>query len=381
MISTEERDILRGYRHHLHRHPEVSGKEKKTSAWVLERLKELNGIEVQEIGPTGILVTVRNKKPGKTLFFRADMDALPIQEWEGADPRSENEGTAHLCGHDGHTISMLGFIRYYLKNPLEHGVIHFLFQPAEENGKGAQWVMDEKDKIQPVPDKVFAYHNLPGYSLGKIIYKENAFTAAANSIIIKLKGKTSHAAEPEKGINPAPAIAGIIESFEAMAIPDLEREDFRVLTAVYARLGNTSYGVSAGEGEVHYTLRTWDNRNMEALEEKCRKEALAIASEYQLKADISFTEKFFANMNEKEAVEMIRKAASRSGFEMEERNTPFKWGEDFGLFTDAFPGAMFGIGSGEECPALHNPDYQFPDEIIPVAIRMFYELAREGLSG
>jgi amidohydrolase len=377
MEATELKKLV-ALRHDLHRHPEVSCKEYETQKRILAFLEGLGISHAQPVGSTGVWVKFEGKEAGKTVMLRGDTDALPIQEINNFTHQSTQPGVSHKCGHDGHTTIMAGVAAQLLKNPPAKGTAILLFQPAEENGHGARAVLDDT-QFDIQPDVVFALHNLPGYPQRKIVIREGSFTAAAKSIIIKLDGKTSHAAEPELGINPAAAIADLITMFQNASQPDLSRDDFALTTPVYIHMGEKSYGVSAGHGEVHYTLRTWHNDVMEKLCEQVAEAVERIAKQHKLKATISWTEEFFANQNHPDAVHMVTEAAKANGLELETRPTPFKWGEDFGLFTEKFRGAMFGIGSGEDCPALHNPDYDFPDALIEPAVGMFTHLIQQAL--
>lgn len=366
------------FRQELHQHPEVSQKEFQTQQRIIHKLTELGVGKIIPIGGTGVLALFEGKQPGKTVMLRADTDALPIQEVNEFAHRSVVEGVSHKCGHDGHTAVMMAVAAHLADYPLDQGRALLLFQPAEENGEGAKAVLADS-QFPFAPDWVFAFHNLPGYPLHQVVVREGSFTAAAKSIILKLDGKTSHAAEPELGINPAMAISELIQMLDSVSRPDISKDNFSLTSPVYIHLGEKSYGVSAGHGEVHYTLRTWDNETMDALCERIVEEAITIARKHNLKLTIDWTESFFANQNDKEAVEMIRQSAANNNLSVVDRDTPFKWGEDFGLFTEKYRGAMFGIGSGENHPALHNPDYDFPDAILPTGFGMFLSILNQAL--
>lgn len=376
MEETAVNDLI-AFRKELHRYPEVSQQEKETQKRIINFLKGLE-IEGVEIGGTGVLVSFDSGKPGKTIMLRSDHDALQIQEVNDFDHKSTNEGISHKCGHDGHTAIMCGVALYFQKNPIKKGKVILVFQPAEENGEGAKAILADS-QFEYELDTVFALHNLPGYPLHQIVIKEGNFTAAAKSIIIKLYGKTSHAAEPEQGINPAAAIADLIQMFREANQPDLNRDDFALATPIHINMGELSYGVSAGHGEVHYTLRTWNRETMNPMTDQILKRVEEITEKHQLQSEISWTEEFSSNRNDPKAVQLIEKAIDELGYEKEIRKRPFKWGEDFGLFTQKFPGAMFGIGSGEDCPALHSPDYDFPDEIITTGIKMFTTIVEKAI--
>ncbi len=367
---------LIGFRRELHAYPEVSQDEKNTQRLIRAFLESIGLDQIIEIGFTGLLCVIDSKVEGPVVLIRGDIDALPIEEINTFDHKSKNEGVSHKCGHDGHAAILCGLAKTLKDNLPVRGKVILLFQPAEENGEGAKAVLaDENFKYRP--DFVFALHNLPGYPLHEIVYRNGSFTAAAKSIIIKLVGKTAHAAEPELGSNPAQAISKIIQAFEALANRDLKSADFALTTPIHINMGELAYGVSAGKGEVHYTLRSWDNSIMNKLAYACESKARAIAKEENLEIEISWTQEFAANQNHPDAVLHVIHAADQSGFNLTQRPYPFKWGEDFGLFTEKYKGAMFGIGSGEKCPALHNPDYDFPDEIIPTGVKMFSSIIHQ----
>ncbi|MGS0747520.1 M20/M25/M40 family metallo-hydrolase [Halpernia sp. GG3] len=242
-------------------------------------------------------------------------------------------------------------------------------------GKRAVEICNDERFRNLNPDKVFALHNLPGYKLHDIVVKNNTFTCAVNSIIIKLYGKTSHAAEPQNGLNPASAIAEIIQEYDEKNQTDREKEKFTILTPIFIEMGTADYGISAGFGEVHYTFRRFNNKEMKELEMELENIALKVAEKFNLKTDISWTQKFTANENNPAAVDFVRKAVEDCKFNLVERKTPFEFGEDFGLFTEHYEGAMFGLGSGENQPSLHNPDYDWPDEITETGATIFYKIS------
>lgn len=364
-------------RRYLHQHPEVSCQEKESSGYIKDKLKDCHPDELLEFEHYGLAAIYKGKKEGKRILIRGDFDALPIEEINEFEYQSQNPGVSHKCGHDGHTAILYALARRLSKSRPEQGDAILLFQPAEENGEGARGVINDLKFKDLAPDHAVALHNLPGYPLHSVVWKVGTFTAAANSIIIKLKGKTSHAAEPELGLNPAEAMAEITQKFIALNIPDLKNGNFRIATPVYMTLGEKSYGVSAGYGELHFTLRAWSNDVIWDFEDKCEKIAKEVAERYSLKTETEWTQSFFANQNDQKVINAVEKIAKNNNLETIERETPFKWGEDFGIFTEKFPGAMFGLGSGKDCPALHNPDYDFPDDLIKTGMTIFYDLIGE----
>jgi amidohydrolase len=252
-----------------------------------------------------------------------------------------------------------------------------LFQPSEEDGNGAKRVLNDSKFKNIKADFAFALHNIPGYKKHQIIIKENTFTCAVNSMIIQLHGKTSHAGEPENGINPALAVAEIIQVFDSKINTNLKSETYCLITPIHIEMGEKAYGVSAGYGEVHFTIRSNSNAGMKKIESDLEKKAEEIASKYKLKIGINWTQSFQANENNSDAVNFIRKAACLQNYKIIEKELPFTFGEDFGIFTQHFKGAMLGLGSGENTAALHNPDYDFPDEIIQTGINLFHQITKE----
>ena len=329
------------------------------------------------VAKTGLLAIFNGNEEGKTVMLRADIDALPIQEVNTFEHKSVNEGVSHKCGHDGHTTILLGVAKLLTENPLPKGKVLLLFQPSEENGRGAQSVLEDSYFKQLNIDYVFALHNLPGFTKREIVVKENEFTSNVKSVVITLEGKTAHAAEPEKGYNPANAIAEILHFIKTETKNTPENPDFYLATPVYIAMGEKAYGVSAGYGEVHLTLRSWSTHLMKEKQNNLEELLQKLEEKEKLSINTSWFEEFYANKNNKKAVEYIKSGAKQLNLSINEINTPFKWGEDFGLFTQQYKGAMFGLGAGKNTPALHNPDYDFPDEITVTGAQLFYNILKE----
>lgn len=377
---TINEEILKKVRREFHANPEVSENEVETQKRILRYLDQWGVEETRAIGNLGVLATFRGSEVGPSVMIRGDIDALPIQEVNDFEHRSKVDGVSHKCGHDGHTTILLGLAANLAKNPPKSGTAYLLFQPAEENGMGAQGVIDDEDFQQLDMDYVFALHNLPGFKKHEIVVKSQEFTSNVKSMIIKLHGKTAHAAEPEKGHNPALAIANILRFSEEQTKNDPSAADFFLITPIHVHMGELAYGISAGYGEVHLTIRSWSTALMKQKDEALVTFINHVAKNHHLNAEISYTQVFHANINDESAVQKIKMAAKENGLELTETNQPFKWGEDFGLFTQKFKGAMFGLGAGKETPALHNPDYDFPDEITSTGIRMFESIIHQILN-
>ncbi|MCG8411140.1 MAG: amidohydrolase [Bacteroidales bacterium] len=364
-------------RQELHANPELSDNEFITAERIVHFLSELNHTKlIRGIGGNGIACIFEGIDKGPSVLFRCDMDALPINEINDFDYKSKNEGVSHKCGHDGHMAIMLGLAQSISNTPPTKGQVVLLFQPAEETGQGASRVLNDSKFNNLEIDYVFALHNLPGYPLGNIIVKEDTFAAASKGMIIKLHGKTSHAGEPQDGISPAIAMADIIKKLN-LVVQENTFSEFTLITIIHAQLGEIAFGTSPGHAHVMATLRTYSNTDMDKLTLIAEHIANEIAEVNNLKIEISYTEKFLATINSGKHVNIVRKVAKNDNFDILEMEKPFNWSEDFSYFTNKFSGVLFGVGAGESCPQLHNPDYDFPDKIIPVGIKMFYGIFKQ----
>lgn len=365
------------FRHLLHQYPDLSCKERATRERVRTFLEPFQPDELVEIGETGLLAVYHGKKSGKAIMVRAELDALPIEETNQFSYQSKHKGISHKCGHDGHMVILSRLAWLLHQAPLEAGTVYLLFQPAEENGRGAKAIMADAAFNKLKLDQVIALHNIPGYPAGSILIKEHAFTPSVSSIIVRYLGKTSHAAEPENGICPASAMSAFLSEALAMAIPEKEQEDFFLVSPVYMTMGEKSYGVTAGYGEVHLTIRCWDHPYLKERSSVLEKRAHSIGDHFGLKTTVDWTEEFSANNNAPQVVEQIKSAATELGLTVQQLSLPMKWGEDFGLFTQHYTGAMFGLGAGENSPALHNPDYDFNDDLIEPGSQVFEHVVRK----
>lgn len=371
-------DRLIALRKELHQYPEISGKEVMTAQRILSFLEQFPPDEIiTNLGNTGVAALYKAKKTGKKVLFRAELDALAIDEDKKLAHHSLNKGVSHKCGHDGHMVILCGLaIQLHHKRP-ETGTVILLFQPSEEDGSGAQKVIADEKFSKLEPDYVLALHNLPGYTKNQIVVKNNTFSCAVSSIVIQLKGIVAHAAEPENGVNPALAIASVISEFNQYIQPDIAQKEYCLITPIYIQMGEKAYGVSAGAAEVHFTVRSDSNERMKSIVTLLEETVKKIATANQLGYAIDWLQTFQANENTPEVVDYVRKAAQSHNLELLEKETAFSWGEDFGLFSRKYPGAMFGIGSGTETAALHHPDYDFPDDILSAGIRVFYHISKQ----
>lgn len=364
-------------RKYLHQHPEISNNEEATSKHITGFMEQFSPDRVIPLARTGKAFVFESGKKGKTVIFRAELDALPIREVSDLDYISVNPGVAHLCGHDGHMAILAGLAQKIAGDPPGSGKVVLLFQPAEEVEQGAADVMEDPEFRNIEPDYIFALHNIPGSARHKVLLRSGSFAAASRGMTIRLTGKTSHAGEPEKGINPAYAISGIIGRLKQLNEDPSRFRDVTFSTVIHILLGEISFGTSPGYAELRVTLRAFENRDMDQLTEQTERIVAEIARKEKLGHEISFSEVFPATVNDETCVELIRQSAEEHHLPYEYLEKPFRWSEDFGYYTEKYRGGYFGLGSGEKQPALHNPDYDFPDELIGTGIMLFYAIYKK----
>jgi amidohydrolase len=340
-------------RHALHEHPQTAGNEQFAHDLIVKHLQTLHPDKVYtHVGGYGVIAVWGKDPQAPTIAFRADIDALPI---------------GHRCGHDGHTAILLQLAE--LVDSAADGVNKLLlWQPAEETGTGSRAVLDSGILQQYDIKAFYALHNLPGYPMGTVVLCPKTFAAASTGVVYRLDGRETHASTPEMGVNPGLAVAEIINRFNGF---NGQSGEFRQSTLICVRVGQPAFGTSAGHGEVMFTLRAFTNAGMERLLADANNTVTEIADRYGLTVSRSLVEPFRATENHEECVNAIKRACVSASIKEE----PFRWSEDFAEYLLEFPGAMFGIGSGEQHAELHHPDYDFPDELIEPAAQLFFRLA------
>lgn len=366
-------NIIFELRHELHQHPELSNHETATSERIAQFIGKLRPEKIIDIASTGKMFVFDSGKPGPTVVFRSELDALPIEELSSLPYASENNA-AHSCGHDGHMSILAGLAMEISKQRPTKGKAVLLFQPAEEVEQGAHDVVNHSEFEKLNPDFVFALHNIPGAEKNRILLRQGSFAAASRGMTIKLHGKTSHAAEPENGISPANAIAELIQQMHAIVANPSHFEELTLLTIVHIRLGEIAFGTSPGEAEMMITLRAFRNNDMQKLVEETEKMVAYICKAENLSFEISYSEEFPATENNTQCVEMVDKAAREARHNIEYLKQPFRWSEDFAYYAEKYPACLFGLGAGTEQKPLHNPDYDFPDDIIESGIIVFFNI-------
>lgn len=254
-----------------------------------------------------------------------------------------------------------------------HRDVYLIFQPGEETGEGAlvcRPLLKEKQISE-----IYGLHNIPGYPLGQVLLRRGTFACASVGLAIHFKGKTSHAAYPEQGNNPALPMAALLMQMEEAAKALRQPGEILMLTVVGMQLGSEKYGVSAGEGSLYLTLRGEREERFQALLGRCRSLAEACARDHGLALDITEHEAFPATENHADNVFGVKAAAAALGMEVRELPEPMRWSEDFGYYLQDCAGAFFGLGAGEDTPALHTAGYEFPDALLEKGIALFSALA------
>lgn len=374
-------ELLEQLRKKLHKYAELSGNEVRTREILRDFLSSnASSGKIINVGTTGLAVIFEGKNPGPCILCRADTDALPINDDPILPYASCNNGVSHKCGHDGHSAILCGLSCILEKHFSDKGIIILLFQPAEETGKGSEEMLTDPLFEKYTPDFVFALHNLPGFENGSVVLKKEQFASASKGMIIRLTGKSSHAAYPEQGINPAFAFTEIIRGIES--IPDYAEsyDNFILTTIVHASLGKPGFGTAAGEAVIMATLRSYDNHNMQRLVHECSLIVDEKAKENNLQYKIEWSDEFDETYNHPEAVDIIEKVATENNLKIIHLPFPFRWSEDFGKYTAKYKGAMFGLGAGKNHAALHTEEYDFPDEIIVKGTELFYGIFQELVS-
>ena len=374
----EHYDNLISLRHHLHSIAEVSGEEYQTSDYITEFLETTDPDELLTgIGGYGLIASYDSGEAGPHILLRCELDALPIADEIEADYRSVAEGVGHKCGHDGHMTILCGVAKYLEEQGLESGKVSLLFQPAEETGEGAKRVIEDERYQELSPDYCFALHNLPGFEKHQIILRNKVFAAASVGLIVNFEGATAHASHPEQGKSPALAMAQTVQAFSSAPQFYTPLEEAAKVTVINAGLGERAFGTSPGKATVMATLRTYNEDLLEELKKKCLNIAEKNADTYGLDVNHEWVEPFPSTVNADEAVDVIKAAADVLAYQTHHKETPFSWSEDFGHFTAQTTGAMFGLGSGSDHPALHAQAYDFPDDVIPTGVSMFVQIIKE----
>jgi amidohydrolase len=377
-LTNQDLVDLVAFRRRLHRMPEISNEEEKTALEVVSFLTPTEPNEILTgLGGHGVAAVFDSGKPGPTVLLRSELDALPIEEIADLPHRSQVQGKGHMCGHDGHTAILAAVARQLGRQRPACGRVVLMFQPAEETGDGAAGVTADPRYAAIAPDFAFSLHNLPGTPLGHVRLKEGVVNCASRGMRMVFTGKTAHSSMPETGTSPMQAISALMPALPALGGGKFSDDDFSMLTVTHATMGEAVFGVAPGRAEVWAVLRTRLDSRMDALVAAAEKLAHRTAAEHGLGCEIDYHEIFVASLNAPEAVAHLRAALDAEGVSRDEEELPMRASEDFGRFGHGAKSAMFFLGSGERHAALHNPDYDFPDDLIPIGAKVFMRVVRD----
>ena len=378
MLSNTDINALITFRRLLHQHPEVSGEEEQTAQRIVEALSALAPHQIiTGLGGHGVAAVFDSGCDGPTVLFRAELDALPIPEETGLDWTSTTDGKGHLCGHDGHMTILLALGRLLARQPVQQGRVVLMFQPAEEDGSGARLVVADPKFAAIAPDYAFAIHNEPGLPFGYVGTKTGLINCASRGLIIRLKGKTSHAAEPELALSPVPLLGELIDHLCQMGRGGVLDDDFKLVTVTHINVGEPSFGITPSDAEIYTTLRASTDEAITIMQDEAITLAQSRANEKGLVLEWEVHDDFAASINHPEATAIAQDAMRALNIPFGEDGVPMRASEDFGVFGWDAPSAMLCLGPGVDHPALHQPDYDFSDDLIPIGAAIFEKIARD----
>lgn len=378
MLTNSDLVELTEFRRALHQKPEVSGEEVETARTIVSALRPLSPSRILTgLGGHGVAALFDSGKPGPTVLFRAELDGLPIEELSDSPWRSQIPGKGHLCGHDGHMTMLFALGRLLSRKPVASGRVVLMFQPAEEDGSGARAVVADPAFAEIAPDWAFAIHNEPGRAFGYVSTRAGLINCASRGLAIKLSGKTAHAANPEDGLSPARTVSDLIPALSALGTGGALDDTFRLATVTHARIGEATFGIAPGDAVVHVTLRTARDEAMEDMATEARSLAEGLAQRDGLAVSFEVRDDFAASINDAEATAVAVAAMDAVGVTNGDDGLPMRASEDFGVFGWGAKAAMLCLGPGEDHAALHNPDYDFPDDLIPIGAAIFDRIARD----
>jgi hippurate hydrolase len=374
---------MTAWRRDIHAHPELAFAEHRTSALVAEKLASW-GIEVTRgIAGTGVVGTLRAGSSPRAVGIRADMDALPMPEANEFDYRSTNDGVMHACGHDGHTTMLLGAAKYLAETRNFDGTVHFIFQPAEENGGGGE-VMVKEGLFDRFPcDLVFGAHNDSSIPVGQMTAVAGPVCANTDDFVIRITGRGGHAARPQRAIDPVVIAAEIVVGLQSLVARRVDPLDSAVLSTCMIH-GGTATNVIPDTVELGGTIRTLKAETREALRDLVRDLAIGTARANGAAAEVTINPGYPGVVNDPEATERAALAGAKLlGQDKVIRNKlPGMGGEDFAYMAQKVPGCFVRIGqmAGERgSKPVHTVHYDFNDDILPIGASLWATLVEQEL--
>lgn len=372
---------LTAVRHDLHAHPEL-GLDVPRTAEVVAKLLASWGIDVHRgIGGHGVVGVLRQGNGGRSIGLRADMDALPILEATGAGYGSKNAGTMHACGHDGHTVMLLGAARYLAETRDFSGTVNFVFQPGEEGAGGALAMLEDRLFERFPCDEIFGLHNRPGAPIGQFSITPGAAMAGGAFFDITITGKGSHGARPEESVDPVVTACHIGTALQTIVARNVPPREMAVVSVTQIHAGD-AYNVIPQTAKMSGTVRTMKRELMTTIEAALRRVTKGIASGLGATADVDFRLIFAPLVNHAQATTDFADAAAELVGEtrVDRRKPPVSGSEDFSFMLEKVPGAYINLGNGETSAPLHNHRYDFNDEATPFGAAVYARIVERQLA-
>ena len=388
-----EAETYKAIRRDIHAHPELSYSEHRTAKIVVDQLTAM-GIEVhQSIAVTGVVGVIKGLKSGAGIALRADMDALPLQERNQFEHRSQYAGKMHACGHDGHTATLLCAAGYLAKNRDFSGTVYLIFQPAEEGGAGAKAMIDDGLFERFSIDEIYGYHNWPGYSQGSVGIVAGPMMASASEFKIKVVGKGAHAAMPQLGADPLLVACQLVQGLQSIVTRNINPLESVVLSVTKIHCGDAT-NIIADDCMIQGTVRCFSEEVLQAVEKRMAKISQDLCAAFDCEGQFVFERAYPATINHVAQAQYMREVAEDLlGQNQVVDFTPTMGSEDFSFFLQEKPGCYFALGNGDgdhrdllhgmgPC-TLHNPSYDFNDALIPIGASLWVRLveARLGKGG
>jgi amidohydrolase len=378
-------------RRDIHAHPELSFHEQRTSNLIAQALTDW-GIPVHRgLGKTGVVGIVKNGSGARAVGLRADIDALPITEHNTFAHASVHRGKMHACGHDGHTAMLLAAARFLSGHRNFDGTVYLIFQPAEEDGGGArEMIKDGLFKLFPM-EAIFGAHNWPGMAVGQFAIKSGPAFASSSEFKVTIRGKGSHAAMPHYGIDPLPVACQMVQAFQTVITRNKRPIDAAVISVTIIRAGEAN-NVVPDSCELEGTVRTFTLEVLDMIERRMRHIAESTCQTFEATCEFKFTRSYPPTINHPKETEFVRSVLSDLvGAQNVQEAEPTMGAEDFSFYLLEKPGCYFLIGNGDGSHRigghgmgpcmLHNPSYDFNDELIPLGGSMWVRLAEAWLNG
>ena len=379
----QEHAKLTEWRRELHQHPELAFEEHRTAAFVANKLESF-GLQVTTgIAGTGVVGTLSRGGGNRAIGLRADLDALPILEANEFEHVSKTPGVMHACGHDGHTIMLLGAAEYLANHGDFSGTIHFIFQPAEENEGGAR-AMVEAGLFEQFPvESVYGMHNIPGIPVGAFAIKDGPIMAAFDIFEIEVIGKGGHAAIPQQTVDPIIVASQIVMALQTLVSRQINPLEPSVLSVTQVHAGE-AYNVIPDSAVIRGCTRCFSTKIQQQLEDGIAKISEQIAGSFGATVNVTYERRYPPTVNAvRETEDAIQAAAETVGMNnVNTSPTPSMGSEDFAYMLLAKPGSYIWIGNGrgEGSCMIHNPGYDFNDDILPIGASYWAHLSQSLLA-